>query len=74
MPTKRLQQDVQTRWNSTFYMIESILEQKRAISSYVADHGDLPATLEAYQWALLEKTKIVLAPFEEVTRKISLLS
>ena len=71
MPHKRLQQDVKTRWNSTFYMIESILEQKRAISAYVADHDDLPGTLTFYQWTLLEKTKLVLGPFEEMTKKIS---
>lgn len=30
-PIKKLQQDVQTHWNSTFYMIESLLEQKLAL-------------------------------------------
>lgn len=30
-PIRRLQQDVQTRWNSTFYMVRSLLEQKRAL-------------------------------------------
>ncbi|KAL0192345.1 hypothetical protein M9458_010641, partial [Cirrhinus mrigala] len=70
MPTKRLQQDVATRWNSTLYMVESLLEQKRTISAYGADH-DLPATLTANQWALLEKAVTVLAPFEEVTKQIS---
>ncbi|XP_052393278.1 zinc finger BED domain-containing protein 4-like [Carassius gibelio] len=70
MPTKRLHQDVATRWNSTYYMLESLLEQKRSISAYGADH-DLPVTLTSYQWALLEKIIIVLAPFEELTRQIS---
>lgn len=49
-----MQQDVATRWNSTFYMVESLLEQRRPISAYGADH-DLPATLTANQWALLQK-------------------
>ena len=31
MPTKRLHH---TRWNSTYYMVESLLEQKRSISAY----------------------------------------
>ncbi|KAI2648703.1 Zinc finger BED domain-containing protein 4 [Labeo rohita] len=70
MPTKRLQQDVAMRWNSTFYMVESLLEQKRTISAFGADY-DLPATLTANQWALLEKAVTVLAPLEEVTKQIS---
>ncbi|KAK0134574.1 Zinc finger BED domain-containing protein 4 [Merluccius polli] len=44
MKPKRLQQDISTRWNSTFYMLESMLEQKRALATYAADY-DLPATL-----------------------------
>ncbi|KAI2661002.1 Zinc finger BED domain-containing protein 4 [Labeo rohita] len=53
---KRLQQDIRTRWNSTYFVIESLLEQKRVLSAYAADH-DPPTTLTANQWALLEKTK-----------------
>ncbi|KAL6463619.1 hypothetical protein MHYP_G00280100 [Metynnis hypsauchen] len=70
MQPKHLQQDIKTRWNSTYLMIESLLEQKRVLCAYVADH-DLPTTLTANQWALLEKTAAVLAPFEELTRKVS---
>ncbi len=46
MPTKRLHQDVATRWNSTFYMVESLLEQKRPISAYGADH-DCQANIDS---------------------------
>ncbi len=70
MPLNRLQQDVKTRWNSTYYMIQSILEQKRTLCAFAADH-ELPAVLTANHWALLEKTMIVLSPFEELTRTIS---
>lgn len=52
LPVKRLQQDVKTRWNGTFYMIQSMLEQKRALSAF-ADNRELPATLTANQWGLL---------------------
>ncbi|KAJ8256066.1 hypothetical protein COCON_G00199300 [Conger conger] len=67
-PTKRLQQDVQTRWNSTFYMIQSLVEQKRALGIY---EYDLPDNLITSQWTLLEKTASVLGPFEELTRRVS---
>ncbi|CAI5676938.1 unnamed protein product [Oreochromis niloticus] len=43
-PAKRLQQYVQTRWNSTFYMIQSLIEQKRALGIFVSEYG-LPDTL-----------------------------
>lgn len=66
----RLVQDVQTRWNSSYYMIKSLLKEKRPLCAYAADHN-LPATLSANDWALIEKTATVLDPFEELTRKIS---
>ncbi|GAA6094340.1 zinc finger BED domain-containing protein 4-like [Tachysurus ichikawai] len=31
MPLKRLQQDIKTRWNSRYYTIQSISEQKRTL-------------------------------------------
>ncbi|KAI4901092.1 hypothetical protein NFI96_010466, partial [Prochilodus magdalenae] len=66
---KALQQDVSTRWNSTFYMLQTLLEQKRAIGAYAADF-ELPATLTASQWSLIENIVKLLAPFEELTREI----
>lgn len=31
LPTNHLHQDIQTKWNSLFYMIQSLLEQKQAL-------------------------------------------
>ncbi|KAJ4927914.1 hypothetical protein JOQ06_015715 [Pogonophryne albipinna] len=70
MPTQRLQQDVSVRWNSTQYMMLSLLQQKRPLSVYAADH-DLPCMPSANQWALMEKAVVVLSPFEELTRAVS---
>lgn len=70
MPPKRFQQDVSTRWNSTYYMVEGLLAQKRVLAAYVADY-DLPATYTSYQWVLIENTLSLLAPFEQVTKEIS---
>lgn len=71
-PVKRLQQDVPTRWNSTYYMLQSLIEQKRALGIFGSEH-ELPdnLTITAHQWSLFEKTLSVLAPFEELTRKMS---
>ncbi|RXN15512.1 zinc finger BED domain-containing 4-like protein [Labeo rohita] len=70
MPSKRLQQDVATRWNSTYYMLQGLLEQKRVLAAYMTDH-DLPATLSAHQWMLVENIVSLLAPFEQLTKEIS---
>ncbi|CAI5678562.1 zinc finger BED domain-containing protein 4-like [Oreochromis niloticus] len=70
MSPKRLIQDVRTRWNSTYYMIKTLTEQKRALCAYSAEY-DLPATLSAQQWGLLEKVLTALAPFEELTKEVS---
>jgi len=63
-------QDVQTRWNSTFYMVQRLLEQKKAVINYATDY-DLPAVPTKHQWSLLEKLVDLLEPFEELTRQLS---
>nr|XP_053615039.1 zinc finger BED domain-containing protein 4-like [Plodia interpunctella] len=67
LPEHQLVQDISTRWNSTFYLIERLLEQKRAISLYVADH-DTFVNLTAQQWSLMEQCINLLKPFEEITK------
>lgn len=63
---KRLQQDVDTRWNSTYYMLNSLLEQKHALMAYTANYDIL--NLNATQWKLIENTVSILALFEELTK------
>ncbi|CAI5670007.1 unnamed protein product [Oreochromis niloticus] len=69
-PIKRLQQDVQMHWNSTYYMLQSLIQQKRVLGVYVSEH-ELPDYLTAHQWALMETTVAILTPFEELTKKVS---
>lgn len=49
------------------YMVEHVLEQKRAISLYVADHDTL-TNLTTREWCLMEQRVILLKPFEEITK------
>lgn len=67
LPQHQLVQDISTRWNSTFYMAERLLEQKRAISLYVAEH-DTFTNLTVQQWSLMEQCINLLKPFEEITK------
>ncbi|KAL2095534.1 hypothetical protein ACEWY4_007682 [Coilia grayii] len=70
MPVKKLQQDVSTRWNSTYYMMQSLVEQKRALSAYATDY-ELPTTLTTTQWGIMEMMITLLEPFEQLTRDVS---
>ncbi|XP_054744485.1 zinc finger BED domain-containing protein 4-like [Anastrepha obliqua] len=67
LPNHQLVQDVRTRWNSTYYLMERLLEQKRAISLYITDHENL-INLTHAQWELLEQCIKLLKPFEEITK------
>ena len=37
----KLQQDEPTRWNYTFFMLESIYKQKMAVAAYATEHGGI---------------------------------
>lgn len=70
LPEHKLVQDVTTRWNSTFYMVNRLLEQKRAISLYISDNpssGNLQQLTER-QWEILRECITLLKPFEEITK------
>lgn len=71
LASKKLMQDVPTRWNSTFYMLQSILEQKRSLHLMAAESGSGFINLDKNQWELLESTLALLEPFEEITKIIS---
>jgi len=62
-------QDVQTRWNSTFYMLDRLLEQKKPLILYAADNNIVLPT--AHQWTLLEHVLAILTPIERATRDVS---
>lgn len=63
-------QDVQTRWNSTFFMLQRLLEQRRAITLYCAENESV-SNLSSNQWSVLENAVGLLQPFEELTREVS---
>lgn len=63
-------QDVPTRWNSAYLMVERMVKLKRSIQLYVSDHNDLP-TITANEWQLGERFLFVLKPFFDLTKEMS---
>lgn len=70
LPVHVIPQDVATRWNSTYYMLERLMEQRTAVNMFSADTNRTGFT--ANEWEVMGKVVKLLAPFEEITKTISL--
>ena len=70
LPNHKLMQDEPTRWDSTYYMLERLVEQRRAISLYDTDF-ELPDRLNSNEWQLAEKIVKLLEPMQRITKEFS---
>nr|CAI5837979.1 unnamed protein product [Callosobruchus analis] len=68
----KLIQDVPTRWNSTFYMLERFTKLENAVKSTTAilNNNNIPV-LTAHEWQICKELCTVLRPFEKTTKTIS---
>ncbi|XP_053268172.1 tRNA (cytosine(38)-C(5))-methyltransferase isoform X1 [Pleuronectes platessa] len=71
-PEHSLVQDVSTRWNSTFYMVSRLIEQRWPVTATLSDisvtqKGKRYLDLKPEQWILLEELLKALKPFECAT-------
>lgn len=66
---KRPLQEVQTRWNSTYYMLMRCVEIKELLNSAMVNLGMSP--ISSYEWELCRELCQILQPCEEVTRELS---
>lgn len=59
--TKKLVQDVPTRWNSKYHMLEVLVEQKRAVSIYINENSSNIniQNLNVNQWPIANIVKIL---------------
>jgi len=69
-------QDVATRWNSTYSMLERLCEQRWPISAVLSDpnitrRADRSLDLTTEQWAIAEDTATILQPFVTLTEMLS---
>ena len=67
LPQHKLIQDVETRWNSSYYMLKRIIEQRAAISQYLGDYKGIVAFLDGNDWKLAKALTTVFQTFEEVS-------
>ncbi|XP_012558654.2 zinc finger BED domain-containing protein 4-like [Hydra vulgaris] len=66
-----LKNDVATRWNSTYYMLERILHLKPAIAATLLKFPSVGIEFSVQDWSLYEKVVRILSVFEEATKMLS---
>ena len=71
LPNHKLIKDCPTRWNSTYYMLQRLLEQKPAITVMCASSTGPRVSLSASEWRMMKELVEILKPLEEATRELS---
>ena len=71
LPFLKVNQEVSTRWNSTFIMLERLLLIKDPLCVVVANLPSAPEFLDAEEWKTLEDCVKVLQPSNELTTVLS---
>lgn len=67
----KLLQDINTRWNSTYIMMERLLEQRTAVTLYAVQQGGIPL-LVAKDWGNITALISLLESFYEATLDMSM--
>ncbi|CAH2103208.1 unnamed protein product [Euphydryas editha] len=70
LPEHTLVQDVDVRWNSTYLMLQKLLEQKNAVNLYIVEHGKID-TLLSNEWNVIKNVTAILKFFHEATLDLS---
>lgn len=68
---KKLIQDVQTRWNATYYMLNRFIELENSIRGTLGLLDKAPQSLSCDEWTVIKELCTVLRPFEEATKAVS---
>ena len=73
LPQHMLKTDIKTRWNYTFYMLQWLVEQCRAVQIITQEFnmGRAPTFIYPNEWGLASGMLTVLSPFEKVTWALS---
>ncbi len=62
--------DVDTRWNSTYLMLQASIKARRQISRWILSHSDIPQFTDV-DWDYLQQIAMVLQRFYEHTEHVS---
>ena len=66
-PTLKLIQEVETRWNSTFQMLQRLVDQREPVGTALSGlDSDIPV-LTSEEYANITGCLTILAPFHEAT-------
>ncbi len=72
MPIHKFTQEVPTRWNSTYYIIDRLYEQKESIVLYFNENTETDLDeLSNSDWKHIETLLNILEPLEYATNKVS---
>lgn len=70
LPQHHLLQDVPSKWNTSFHMLERLLEQKRAINEVSAE-CNFRELISCDQWEVMQSVCHALKPFDAASREMS---
>jgi hypothetical protein len=69
---KKLHQDVVTRWNSTYMMLERFLELKHYVIQYLVDSESAAVPhFTSDEWTIMKRVITILEPFFIITKQLS---
>ena len=72
VPKHKLLNDVTTRWNSTYDMVQRVCEQQLAIGGVLLQYWDLMhLEMLPNEWHILEDILQLLRPFKIATQHLS---
>ncbi|KAJ5704441.1 hypothetical protein N7536_000130 [Penicillium majusculum] len=71
-PSKQVDYDVDTRWNSTYIMIADALRLQKELGQFVRMHPEVHALqINENEWSILQQVAKVLKPFWDHTNSVS---
>lgn len=69
LPQHHLLQDVPARWNTSFHMLERLIEQRRAVSE-MAVECSFRELISCDQWEVMQSVCHALKPFDAASREM----